>query len=64
MSDDGNAFNKIVNKRMAAELAELQDPIISGQAQLDHWWRTKLELEAEERRLRRDLNPTGLLIWD
>jgi hypothetical protein len=61
--DDPNTHNKNVSKRMAAELAELEDPIISGQAQLDHWWRTKLEMEAEERRLRRELNPTGLKIW-
>jgi hypothetical protein len=61
--DDPNTHNKNVSKRMAAEFAELEDPIISGQLQIDHWWRTKIEMEAEHRRMMRELNPTGLRIW-
>jgi len=64
VSDDTNAYNKKVNKRMAAELAEVEDPIISGQLQLDRWWQLRLDDAAAYRKMMRELNPVGLLIWD
>jgi hypothetical protein len=35
----------------------------TGQAMLDRYWQSKLDLEAEHRRMMRELNPTGLRIW-
>ena len=62
MSDD-NAYQRNVNKRMAEELAEADEPRNRAQAQLDRWVQSERDVEAEYRRLMRELNPTGLKIW-
>jgi hypothetical protein len=41
MSDDPIAYNKAVNKRIAAELAEADDPVVKAQLQLDRWWQSQ-----------------------
>jgi hypothetical protein len=58
-----NEFNRRTHQRMQEELAELNDPRNRQQRILDDWWQTQRDLAAEERRLMRDLNPTGLKIW-
>jgi hypothetical protein len=51
-------------KRMRDEVAEFEaDQRAQAQAQLDHWWQSKLDLEAEHRRMMRQLNEFGLKIW-
>jgi hypothetical protein len=62
MSDD-NAYQRNVNKRIAEELAEADEPRNRAQAQLDRWVQSERDVEAEYRRLMRELNPTGLKIW-
>jgi hypothetical protein len=62
MSDD-NTYQRNVNKRMAEELAEADEPRNRAQAQLDRWVQSERDVEAEYRRLMRELNPTGLKIW-
>jgi hypothetical protein len=58
-------YEQIAAAQLRREIAEFENNNqATGQAVLDHWWRSKLELEAEERRLRRELNPTGLRVWD
>jgi hypothetical protein len=46
MSDD-NTANKNYYKRIAAEYAELDDPIIKGQMALDRWWQERRDFEEE-----------------
>jgi hypothetical protein len=46
MSDDDTA-NKNYRKRMVQELAELDDPVIKAQLQLDHWWQSRRDFEEE-----------------
>jgi hypothetical protein len=48
MSDDDNQYNKNVNKRIAQELAEADDPIVKGQLILDRWWQAQRDLAFEE----------------
>jgi hypothetical protein len=43
-------FNKNYHKRLAQEYAELDDPIVKGQLQLDAWWERQLERRARARR--------------
>jgi len=62
MSDD-NAYQRNVNKRIAEELAEADEPRNRAQAQLDRWVQSERDVEAEYRRMMRELNPTGLKIW-
>jgi hypothetical protein len=50
MSDDNAAYNRNVSKRLAQEHAELDDPIISRQLQLDHFWQRRLDARAAARR--------------
>ena len=62
MSDDNTAA-KNYNRRIAQELAEADEPRNRAQAQLDRWVQSERDVEAEYRRLMRELNPTGLKIW-
>ena len=41
MSDD-NTASKSYYRRLAAEHAELDNPVIKGQMALDRWWEQKL----------------------
>jgi hypothetical protein len=51
-------------KRLKAEVEAFEaDKQAQGQAQLDAFWRSKIEAELEYRQLLRELNPTGLRIW-
>jgi hypothetical protein len=47
VSDD-NTANKNYHKRIAAELAELDDPMIKGQMAIDRWWESQRDLDWEE----------------
>jgi hypothetical protein len=47
MSDDNQA-NKNYYRRLQAEYAELDDPIVKGQMALDHWWESQRDLAEEE----------------
>jgi hypothetical protein len=42
--------NKRVQQRMEEEYAELDDPIVKGQLQLDRFWQRKLDARAAARR--------------
>ena len=46
-ADDPNQANKNYNKRLAQEYAELEDPLVKAQMQLDHWWQMRRDLEEE-----------------
>jgi hypothetical protein len=51
-------------RRWKAEIDEFEaDKQAQGQAQLDWWWQTKLDLEAEHRAMMRRLNEFGLKIY-
>jgi hypothetical protein len=45
MSDDTTA-NRNYYKRLAQEHAELDDPLVKAQMQLDRWWELQRELNA------------------
>jgi hypothetical protein len=47
MTDDPNAYNKNVSRRLAREYAELEDPWVKAQMQLDHWWQSQRDFEEE-----------------
>ena len=47
MSDD-NTANKNYYKRIAAEYAELDDPRVKAQMQLDRWWELQRDLDWED----------------
>jgi hypothetical protein len=55
MSD--NEYNKRAHAQLQRELAELETPRARHQAQLDRIWWERRALEAEERRLKRALDP-------
>jgi len=46
MSDD-NTATKNYYKRIAAEYAELDDPRVKAQMQLDRWWESQRAFEEE-----------------
>jgi hypothetical protein len=49
MSDDtSNQGRKNYNKRLAQEYAELDDPLIKKQMQLDRWWESQRDLDWED----------------
>jgi hypothetical protein len=50
MTDDSNTANKNYYKRIAAEYAELDNPMVKGQMALDRWWEQKLLRRAMARR--------------
>jgi hypothetical protein len=45
---DDNIANKNYYKRIAAEYAELDDPRIKAQMQLDRWWESQRDLDWED----------------
>ena len=47
MSDD-NTANKNYYKRLAQEYAELDDPLVKKQMQLDRWWELQHDLDWED----------------
>jgi hypothetical protein len=47
MSDD-NSATKNYYKRLAQEHAELDDPLVKAQMQLDRWWESRRDLEFED----------------
>jgi hypothetical protein len=47
MSDD-NTATKNYYSRIAAEYAELDDPLVKAQMQLDRWWELQRDLDWEE----------------
>ena len=61
---NGDEYNQRVNKRMEEERREFDTPQSRYQAQLDQWWYAQRAAEAEERRLRRELDPYNLGIYD
>jgi hypothetical protein len=64
MSDDNNEFEKRSYKRLQEELRELETPQAQGQAVLDRMWSQQRAAEAEERRIKRQLDPYGLGLYD
>jgi hypothetical protein len=46
VSDDNTAA-KNRERRLAQELAELDDPIVKRQLELDHWWQAQRDYEEE-----------------
>ena len=61
MSDD---YSRRVNKRMEEERREFDTLQVRYQAQLDRWWWGQRAAEAEERRIKRELDPFGLGLYD
>jgi hypothetical protein len=47
MTDDDSTASKNYNKRLAEELAELDDPVVKNQLQLDRWWQAQRDFEEE-----------------
>jgi hypothetical protein len=47
VSDD-NTANKNYYKRLAQEYAELDDPLVKKQMQLDRWWELQHDLDWED----------------
>jgi hypothetical protein len=45
---DDNTAAKNYNRRLAQELAELDDPLVKKQLQLDHWWQAQRDFDWEE----------------
>jgi hypothetical protein len=45
---DENAASRNYNKRLAQEHAELDDPVVKAQMQLDRWWEAQRDLESED----------------
>jgi hypothetical protein len=67
MSDDeplsGPTYQQRLAARLQQEYAELDDPVVKVQLQLDRWWQSERDEAAEYHRLMRELNPTGFKIW-
>jgi hypothetical protein len=47
VSDD-NTASKNYHRRLAAEYAELDDPRVKAQMQLDRWWESQRDLDWDE----------------
>ena len=47
MSTDDNQAGKNYSKRLRQEYAELDNPVVKAQMQLDRWWQAKREFEEE-----------------
>jgi hypothetical protein len=47
VTDDDNTASKNYNKRLAQELAELDNPVVKAQLQLDRWWQAQRDFEEE-----------------
>jgi hypothetical protein len=61
MSDEQN---KRAHTQLQRELAELDTPRARYQAQLDRWFGERRAIAAEERRIKRDLDPYNLGLYD
>jgi hypothetical protein len=59
-----NEQNRHANAQLQRELAELEDPRVKYQTMLDRWWHERRTIEVEAERIRQQLNPYGLKIWD
>jgi hypothetical protein len=62
MSD--NEYNKRANAQLRRELAELETPGAKYQATLDRWFGEKRAIAAKEARIKRDLDPYNLGLYD
>lgn len=62
MSD--NEYNKRAHAQQQRELAELETPRARYQAQLDRWFGDQRAIAAEERRMKRELDPYQLGLYD
>jgi hypothetical protein len=62
MSD--SEYNKRAHSQLQRELAELETPRAKYQQILDRWFGERRAIAAEERRLKRDLDPYGLGLYD
>jgi hypothetical protein len=62
MSD--SEYGRRVYTRIQQEIAELDTPQARHQSIIDRWWRDRLEAAEEERRIRRQIDPLNLGIWD
>jgi hypothetical protein len=47
-ADDPNQASKNYHKRLTQEYAELDDPVVRAQMQLDRWWEAQRDLDFEE----------------
>jgi chromosome segregation ATPase len=60
----GSEQNRRAHTQLQRELAELDTPQARYQAQIDRIWWQRREAEAEERRIKRQLDPYGLGLYD
>jgi predicted esterase YcpF (UPF0227 family) len=52
-------------RRLKAEIDQFEaDERAQLQQQLDCWWQSRRDEAAEYRKMMRELNPVGLIIWD
>jgi hypothetical protein len=49
MSSDDNQANKNYYRRLRQEYAELDDPRVKKQMEIDRWWQIQRDLDFEER---------------
>jgi hypothetical protein len=61
---DSDGYNRRAHSQLQRELAELETPGARYQAQLDRWVGEQRAIEAEERRIKRDLDPYNLGIYN
>jgi hypothetical protein len=61
---ESETFNQRARRRLKQELDELDNPRAQYQAILDRWVQSQRDEAAEYRRMMRELNPVGLVIWD
>jgi hypothetical protein len=57
-------FNKRLSEQMRREIAEVETLRGKYQSILDNWWWDTRAVAEEERRLKRELDPYGLGIYD
>jgi hypothetical protein len=48
----------------SANLLSWKTPRVKYQTMLDRWWHERRTIEVEAERIRQQLNPYGLKIWD
>jgi hypothetical protein len=64
MSSDSDEFKRRAYRRLQHEIAELDTPRARYQSQLNKWWADRLAAAEEERRIRRQIDPFNLGIWN
>jgi uncharacterized coiled-coil DUF342 family protein len=62
MSD--NEMNRRTYARLQQEIAEMENRRARYQAQLDRLWSERRAAQAEERRMKRQIDPYGLGLYD